>query len=150
MRKEPRAEAAGLFRTDERTSSIFSLEGKTEGHSSRGALRAEARVAEDGFAALFDGPGPEGHLARCSALCADGVVHFARRVIALRLALVSARLAPLGGAEAPLCVELLLALGERELCVAVFALDLLIRHGRTGEGNKGSGDTFSQFLVKEP
>lgn len=93
-------------------------------------LLLEALATEDGSTALFDGPGLEGHLARCSALRADSIMHLAGLRVALRLASVATRLAALGGAEAPPCVELLLALREGERRVAVTALDLLIRHGK--------------------
>ena len=105
----------------------------------------EAVLAENRAATLLNGTGLERNLAGCSALGANGLVHFTRCRLAIVLASVAAALTALGSGQVLTCVELLFAFREGEYGTAVAAGDLLISH-KEKKRREIRTDSFSGFL----
>ena len=91
------------------------------------AASHEAGLAEHWLAAFLDWARLERHLAGCATLGTRCIVHFAGSA-ALVLASVATVLAALGSAQVLGIIELLFTVGEREVCAAIAANDLLIGH----------------------
>lgn len=87
-------------------------------------MRLEACAAVDGAVVS----GKERNLGGCTALCTNCFVHFSfAAIVALTLALVSARLAANGLVfEALLKVKFLLTCCEREFCATVFTNECFV------------------------
>lgn len=94
------------------------------------AASHEASLAENRAATLLYRTGLERNFALRAALGTNGLVHFARSVCALILAIIAARLAALGGGQVLTVVELLFTIREGEYGAAIAAGDLLISHIR--------------------